>query len=71
MRPKDRVEVDDLALAEEFLQNFLGRYVNIDQIFVYEYKKATYILTIEKVMGGDKGHSYLGKDTKITCVGSG
>lgn len=43
--------IDDTALVSKFIRDFDGYYVATDQVFVYEYDKILYVLTIEKVLG--------------------
>ena len=58
-------------MCEEFLHSFKDRYVAIDQSFTMEYKKMPFVLTVEKVLGGDSGYPFLGLETKVTCIASG
>jgi hypothetical protein len=50
-----------------FVKDFSGFYVTTDQIFVYEFDKVLYMLTVQKVVGSEKGSSYIGPATNFSC----
>ena len=49
--PKERTEIDDIALSQYYAQTYDKFYVSMDQSFVVNCNGVVYVLTIQKVMG--------------------
>jgi hypothetical protein len=44
--PKEKVEIDDMELIQQFKKEFTGYYLNIEQVFVINFKKTPIIISI-------------------------
>ena len=44
--PKEKAEVDDIELIQQFKKDFNGFYLNIEQVFVINFKKTPLIISI-------------------------
>lgn len=63
--PKEKVEIDDAELIKQFKKDYNRYYVSVEQVFVVSFQKVPLIITIDRVLGGDGGLSYLAGETTI------
>lgn len=60
-----------MKLVAKFIKDFEGYYVRTDQVFVYEFEKAMYVLTAQKVLGSESGSSFITQKSNVSCIASG
>ncbi len=53
--------MDDVELAKVFKRDFSGFYVALDQVFVINFNKSPYILTVDKIVGGGDSFTTISK----------
>jgi hypothetical protein len=54
------MEVDDAELLKQFKKDFNRYYLGVDQVFVLNFQKIPFIITIDRILGADNGFSFLG-----------
>lgn len=68
--PKDRFEVDDIELLKQFKKDYNGYYVARDQVFVINFNKIPFIVTIDRFIGGATENVFISPETKIEAFPS-
>lgn len=51
--PKERTEVDDMELMKQFKKDYNGYYLAVDQVFVLNFMKTPFIVTIDRMFGNN------------------
>jgi vesicle-fusing ATPase len=68
--PKERQEVDDVSLVQEFKKQFTKYYVSLDQVFVVLFNKVPFIVTVDRMVSGKDEFTYLSSETNIETFAS-
>lgn len=53
-----------------FKSQYDNYYVSLDQVFVMEFKRNPYIITIDKIIGSKEGFIYVSRETVIDTFAS-